>query len=238
MASRARTPARRLSSVLIAVGICCLAYVGWNLLELAGTQSWERYAFESRRRGHEPTRSGYLASFLRRELSPPPPVAGPALPPLELPGDRDPTSALDASRPPPSPGDTLGLIRIDRLGLDVVVKEGVDDATLRVAAGHIPQTPLPGGAGNVGIAAHRDTLFRPVRNIRLGDRVRLETEHGAFDYDVDATAIVDPTDVAVLAAREHPSLTLVTCWPFDFRGAAPYRFIVHARQVASPGAER
>jgi len=231
VASRGRTLARGLSWVLIAVGCCCVAYVLWNIAQLAGTQSWERYAFESRRRGEAPTSSGYLASFLKRELMPPAVPEGRVLPPLELPPDRAPAGNAPAAAPPPSPGETLGLLHIARLGLDVVVKEGVDDATLRVAAGHIPQTSLPGTAGNVGIAAHRDTLFRRVRNIRLGDRIRFETEHGTFDYDVDATAVVEPSEVGVLAARDAPTLTLVTCWPFDYRGAAPYRFIVHARQV-------
>jgi sortase A len=153
--------------------------------------------------------------------------------PRELPGDPAPLGGGAAPAPRPEPGATIGLLRVPRIALDVVVKEGVDDATLRVAAGHLPETPLPGPgvAGNVAIAAHRDMLFRPLRQIRLGDRIRLETDAGTFDYDVDATAVVEPGDVHVLAPRGAPTLTLVTCWPFDFRGAAPQRFIVHARQV-------
>jgi sortase A len=218
MTSPLRGGARWLSRLLIAAGVLGLGHVVWSVLEMKVVQSRERRAFEER--------AGAAAAGRL---------------PDALPGDPVPDSA------PPSParpvvGETIGLVRISRIGLDVVVKEGVDDATLKVAAGHIPETALPGAGGaggNIALAAHRDTLFRPLRHVRIGDRVQLETDAGVFDYDVDATAIVEPSDVHVLAPRGVPTLTLVTCWPFDFRGSAPQRFVVHARQVAAgprPGA--
>ena len=215
MTSPLRLGVRGLSRLLIAAGLLGLGYVAWSLFEMSFVQSRERRAFE------------------RRTAVPAP---GSRLPDT-LPGDPAPVGSATAPARPAS-GATIGLLRIPRIGLDVVVKEGVDDATLKVAAGHVPETPLPGAGGadgNVALAAHRDTLFRPLRHVRVGDRVRLETEAGVFDYDVDATAIVEPRDVHVLAPRGFPALTLVTCWPFDFRGSAPQRFVVHARQV---GAER
>jgi sortase A len=122
---------------------------------------------------------------------------------------------------------------IARLRLTAMVEEGVGENTLRHAAGHIPRTALPGQPGNVGVAAHRDTLFRKLKGIRKHDRIVLSTLTRDYDYEVTATAIVRPNDVSVLApARDEKTLTLVTCYPFYFIGTAPKRFIVHARQIA------
>ena len=125
----------------------------------------------------------------------------------------------------------MGRLEIPRLGMSVVLTEGTEGATLRHAAGHIFGTALPGRAGNVGIAGHRDTLFRPLRNIRQDDLIMLTTLQGEYRYRVVSTKIVSPSDVAVLKSDEHEILTLVTCHPFYFVGLAPNRFIVRAERV-------
>lgn len=130
----------------------------------------------------------------------------------------------------------IGRLEIARLGISVIVLEGDDDHTLRIAAGHVPDTALPGYGGNVAIAAHRDTFFRPLENIRTKDKITLETATGAFQYQVDATWVVAPDRVEVLDPTPKPALTLVTCYPFHFVGSAPYRFIVRAHQIASASA--
>ena len=112
-----------------------------------------------------------------------------------------------------------------------MVAEGVEPTTLRRAAGHIPGTALPGQPGNVGIAGHRDTLFRPLRNIRRDDLITLITPQGEYRYRVVSTRIVNPRDIAVLAPSRNEVLTLVTCYPFYFVGSAPDRFIVRAERV-------
>jgi sortase A len=139
-----------------------------------------------------------------------------------------PASAASATRPAPARGDTVARIEIPRLGVSAVVRAGVDARTLRLAVGHIPGTALPGDHGNVGLAAHRDTFFRRLADIRSGDRVQLVTPGGTFVYRVDGTTVVDPSDVWVLDPTEHPALTLVTCYPFTYIGAAPQRYIVRA----------
>lgn len=136
----------------------------------------------------------------------------------------------------PSPGTDatnglLGRMVIPRLGVSVIVAEGTDERTLRRAGGHIPGTSLPGQRGNVGIAGHRDTLFRPLRNIRQNDVITLTTLAGEYRYRVTSTEIVSPSDVTVLQADGHEVLTLVTCYPFYFVGPAPDRFIVRAERV-------
>ncbi len=126
----------------------------------------------------------------------------------------------------------VGKIEIPRLGISAIVKEGVDDRTLDVAAGHIPETAQPGEIGNIGIAAHRDGLFRNLKDVRRDDRITLTTLDGEYVYRVVSLQIVLPTDVSVLdAVPGEKTLTLVTCYPFYFVGHAPKRFIVHAIQV-------
>jgi sortase A len=131
---------------------------------------------------------------------------------------------------PPHPGDVIGRIEIPRIHVSVIVLEGSDSRILRVGAGHVQGTALPGTIGNVGIAAHRDTFFRPVREIRPNDIITLTTFRGVFQYRVDGTEIVNPNDVQVLHQTQDAELTLVTCYPFYYLGSAPKRFIVHARQ--------
>lgn len=124
---------------------------------------------------------------------------------------------------------------IARLHLTTMVEEGVGEDTLRHAAGHIPWTAWPGQLGNVGVAAHRDTLFRKLKDIRTHDRILLSTLTEDYKYEVIATGIVPPNDVSVLAPTHgERTLTLVTCYPFYFVGAAPKRFIVQARQIGPP----
>jgi sortase A len=125
----------------------------------------------------------------------------------------------------------IGRISVARLGVSVMVMEGTDERTLRRAAGHISGTALPGQQGNVGIAAHRDTFFRPLRDIRKDDVITITTSKGDYRYRVVSTRVVNPDDVSVLNSDGSDVLTLVTCYPFNFIGAAPNRFIVRAEQI-------
>jgi len=125
-------------------------------------------------------------------------------------------------------GAVVGRLEIPRLGISVMVLQGIEADTLRIGAGHVPGTPLPGGDGNVAIAAHRDTFFRKLEGIQTGDRLHVKTARGIFTYRVSATEVVDPEDTRVIESRARSELTLITCYPFVFIGAAPKRFIVHA----------
>jgi len=128
-------------------------------------------------------------------------------------------------------GDVLGRIRIERLDLEVAVLEGTTAETLRLGVGHIEGTALPDEAGNIGIAGHRDTFFRALKDIRTNDEIQLQTATGLNRYQVDWVRIVAPSEIGVLAPSAASTLTLVTCYPFYFIGSAPRRFIVHARKM-------
>jgi sortase A len=125
----------------------------------------------------------------------------------------------------------IGRIEIPRLLLSAVVVEGIGNATLRRAVGHIPGTALPGQPGNVGISGHRDTFFRPLKDLKIKDQVQFSTLKGNFKYEVESLRVVEPNNVGVLARSGENVLTLVTCYPFYYVGPAPKRFVVRARQV-------
>jgi sortase A len=128
----------------------------------------------------------------------------------------------------PRLGETFGRISISALGMSSVIVAGSDARSLARAVGFIPGTALPGEGGNTGLAAHRDTFFRRLEDIRINDVVTVNTAAGTFEYLVENTQIVDPEDVWVLDPTTHPTITLVTCYPFNFVGTAPQRFIVRA----------
>jgi sortase A len=143
------------------------------------------------------------------------------------------SKASPQAAPTASPHGLIGRIEIPRLQLSVVVMEGVDRITLRRAVGHIPGTALPGEDGNVGLAGHRDTFFRPLKDLKIKDEIQVSTLKGTFKYEVVSLRVVYPENVAVLAPSGENLLTLVTCYPFYFVGPAPQRWIVRARQIST-----
>lgn len=187
-------------------------------------QAYEDWSFDQTLRGLKPSARGFIAdeiSWLSAGRSKP---ENP-----ELPSKAEP---IPAERPP-LPEMLLGRLRIPRLHVAAMVREGADSGTLRTAIGHIPGTALPGKAGNVGLAGHRDTFFRALRNIEKDDTIDFETDSGTYRYAVQSTKIVSPRDVSVLAPADGRTLTLVTCYPFYYVGSAPKRFVVRAVQLTS-----
>jgi sortase A len=125
----------------------------------------------------------------------------------------------------------VGRIEIPEVGISAMIGEGAAPGVLRVAVGHVPGTALPWEPGNVGLVAHRDTFFRRLGKIKIGDAIRITVPGSEFTYRVNFTEIVDPREIWVLQPATGDTLTLVTCYPFHFIGAAPKRFVVRARPV-------
>jgi sortase A len=134
-------------------------------------------------------------------------------------------------RQPVIEGNAIGEVKIARLGLNVIFVQGDSPRILRRAVGHMSKTALPGEPGNVVLTAHRDSFFRPLRNIRQGDAITILTLGAEYEYQVDWTEVVLPSDVRVLEPSGENTLTLVTCFPFYYVGPAPKRFIVRAHQI-------
>jgi sortase A len=207
--ARPRHGLRRLERLLLLIGIVCLGYYGYVTSETALYQAYETRELDAILASAPATRE------TPREYSDA----------LVLPRANAPV----IPRKRPAAGSALGRLEIPRLSVSAIVRVGSDSRTLRLAIGHIGGTALPGERGNMGLAAHRDTFFRRLGEIRPDDQVRLVTPDGTFVYRVEQTQVVEPRDTWVLNPTDEPALTLVTCYPFRYVGSAPQRFIVRAR---------
>ena len=210
-------------------GLAALDYAIWVNVNSALYQSYENWRFDQELAG----RPASIPRFLEAETGwktarPAPAIEQKSADEHEGLDRFVPARGLQKTKP-----GVIGRIEVPRLRLTAMVREGIDSKTLRRAVGHIPSTALPGMPGNVGMAGHRDTFFRKLRDIKKEDRITVETLHGSYAYVVDSIQIVPPSDVSVLKAAGGPTLTLVTCYPFNYVGSAPSRFIVRARQVGS-----
>jgi sortase A len=161
---------------------------------------------------------------------------GPAVSPVhvpveELPQIAQPAVAQPKKQTPPADPTAIGRIEIPRLGLKAIVKEGGDDDTLERAVGLLPGSAHPGQSGNIVLAGHRDTFFWPLQDIERGDQIRIVLPHETYRYRVDSIRVVDPAETSALASKGVEELTLVTCYPFRYVGAAPRRFIVSATRL-------
>ena len=136
---------------------------------------------------------------------------------------------------PPPTGRTyvMGRLTIPALKLAVPILSNYETESLHSGIGHIPGTAMPGGLGTMGLAGHRDTYFRPLKNIKPQMDIQVADKSGTYHYSVDSTEIVQPEDVQVLDIQSRPELTLITCYPFNYIGAAPKRFIVHAHLLSA-----
>ena len=128
----------------------------------------------------------------------------------------------------PSP---LAVLRMRSVSLEVPVLEGTSQIILNRGAGHLTGTAEPGSKGNIVIAGHRDGFFRRLKNISVGDHIEL-ARHGTVDtFRVDRLQVVERTDNTALQPTKNPVLTLVTCYPFFYLGAAPQRYVVRASLI-------
>lgn len=154
------------------------------------------------------------------------PASAPALAPAA-------DEAIDTPRPAPAvyTGSAIGALSIPRVHLSAVVLQGSDARTLRHGPGHLEHTALPGETGNVVIAGHRDSFFRPLRNIQVGDDIFVDTPEGRFHYEVSSLRVVNAHEVSVIEQTVAATLTLITCYPFWVLGHAPDRFVVRAMRV-------
>ena len=201
--------------LLFFVGISALGYCGYVALDARVSQDGQSRRFD------EALREAHAAGAAD--------VAGtsPLMPEfVETSGAATVARALTAGENIP-----LGRIEITSIALSAMIEEGTGTRVLRRGVGHITGTALPGEPGNIGVAGHRDTFFRKLRNIHEGDEITLTTLAGSFVYHVELISIVEPQDSQVLRDSGEKLLTLVTCYPFGFVGFAPKRFVVRARQM-------
>ena len=133
----------------------------------------------------------------------------------------------------PAEGDNIGSISIPAINRKLPIIQGTGVNELKKGVGHFTQSVLPGEEDNCVISGHRDTVFRKIGDLKIGDELIVQTSAGTFTYEVDGTRIVHEDDKTVIVPMDHAVLTMTTCYPFNFIGNATQRYIVSAALVKS-----
>ena len=201
--------------------------LGISFLSVAFGTTFDRWNYQAKEE-RALVQQGPAVSTSRVERASPPQSLGVS--------PRDDSSR--ARRPTAAGGTPALRLEIPRLGVKAVVKEGVDEKTLGRAVGLVPGSGRPGEIGNIVLAAHRDTFFRPLRKVKVDDRIRLTVPPHSYEYRVESVRVVTPSETSVLQSHGQEELTLVTCYPFRYVGPAPERFIVSAVRVRSEESSR
>ncbi|WP_163538659.1 class D sortase [Gracilibacillus sp. YIM 98692] len=131
----------------------------------------------------------------------------------------------------PSPGENIGQLTISSLDLAYPVVQGTHENELEHGIGHFAGSMLPGQGGHVLLSGHRDTVFRKLEHLEIGDQMTFETPYGDFVYEATGFDIVPADDRTVAVPKDYESLTLTTCYPFDYIGDAPDRYVVHTELI-------
>ena len=146
------------------------------------------------------------------------------------------TIATGHSVKPWSWADTVPVARIDvkRLGVSTIALAGSSGQALAFGAGHVEGTAEPGERGIAVFSAHRDTHFRFLRDVRIGDEIEVVRRDGkTFRYRADAFGIVRFDASGIDPTTDNPELVLSTCWPFDALTQGPERYVLHATLIAA-----
>ena len=133
----------------------------------------------------------------------------------------------------PQIGDLMGELVIPKLGASLPIIHGTDEDELEKGVGHYANSVLPGQADNSVLSGHRDTVFRELGKVGKGDEFIVHTADGTFTYRVRQVRIVDEDDRTVIVPKPKATLTVSTCYPFDFVGYAPDRYILIADLVSN-----
>jgi sortase A len=231
-AGRRRT-ARRLSHVLIAVGVLLLAeavvtYVWGDPVTSVYTRIEQRGLASD----YADAADRFAAAAADVEVPPSPDAAA------EVPAGL--ARAAGEWKRSVATGDALGRLTIGRIGLESTIVQGTEAAELRRGPGHYPMTGFPGQDTTVAVAGHRTTFghpFRYIDDIREGDSIVVEVPYGSFRYRVEDARIVDNGDWSIIEPQGYDRLVLTACHPLY---SAEQRYVVFARAVAVdlPGGDR
>lgn len=131
----------------------------------------------------------------------------------------------------PEVGETIGELYIPALAATLPIVHGTDEDELAKGVGHFAGSVLPGEQDNSVLSGHRDTVFRKLGEVKKGDELVVTTAAGTFTYKVKKIRIVDEDDRTVIVPKPKATLTVTTCYPFDFVGSAPERYILIADLV-------
>jgi len=253
--SAARIFLHAIQVVFLVIGILALGYYGYVQGQARAFQAYQSWRLDQLQQGKPATISLFFKQWIPNpwtedsvqttepKQTEPQPVSQPTSPgaPTGIAENSPAPGKSQIQQPAPQPaiseGSLIGRIEIPRIDLSAIVLEGIATPTLRLAVGHLPGTPLPGANGNIDLAAHRDTYFRGLKKVQKGDTITLSTVSGAqYKYRVGSINVVSPNNTDILNSSGGPGLNLITCYPFNYIGSAPKRFVVHADEIRDPAA--
>ncbi|WP_239557703.1 class D sortase [Neobacillus cucumis] len=133
---------------------------------------------------------------------------------------------------PPKTGDTVGLLKISKIKAELAIVEGTNPDDLKKGVGHYKGSYLPGDKGQIVLSGHRDTVFRKLGELKIGDQLIMEMPNGNFTYEITKTKIVKANDLSIITLQhKQEELILTTCYPFHYVGNAPKRYIIYAKPI-------
>ncbi|TKC16728.1 class D sortase [Robertmurraya kyonggiensis] len=131
----------------------------------------------------------------------------------------------------PKQGDTVGLLKIPAIESELAIVEGTDPEELEKGVGHYKGSYFPDQNGQIVLSGHRDTVFKQLGKLKLGDELQVEISYGEYSYKIVDTKIVDADDTSIITLQnEKEELILTTCYPFGYIGNAPQRYIIYAEK--------
>lgn len=142
-------------------------------------------------------------------------------------------SGIKQNLPEVKAGEQVGELVIPRLGAIIPVVEDTTEEALENGVGLYEGygTVNPGETGHVVLSGHRDTVFRDVGKLKIGDRVYVRYGDYYFEYQIRKTWVTHAEDRTVIVPHPKPILSLTTCFPFDYVGDAPDRYIIRAELI-------
>ena len=136
--------------------------------------------------------------------------------------------------PPPDMGETVGLLAIPKINAELAIVEGTDPDDLEKGVGHYKGAYFPGDQGQIVLSGHRDTVFRKLGELKIGDSLKMEMPYGSYTYEIIGTKIVKSDDTSIITLQhDKEELILTTCYPFSYVGNAPKRYIIYATPKSS-----
>ncbi len=136
--------------------------------------------------------------------------------------------------PTPSMGETVGLLTIPKIKSELAIVEGTNPDDLEKGVGHYRGSYFPGDKGQIVLSGHRDTVFRKLGELKIGDSLKMQMPNGNFIYEITHTKIVKANDTSIITLQnQQEELILTTCYPFRYVGNAPDRYIIYAKLKSS-----
>lgn len=138
------------------------------------------------------------------------------------------------SSKPPKIGATAGILKIPKIKAELAIVEGTDPDDLEKGVGHYKGSYFPGDKGQIVLSGHRDTVFRKLGELKIGNHLTILMPYGNYSYEITRTKIVKSTDKSIITLqKQHEELILTTCYPFHYVGNAPKRYIIYAKLIHS-----